>query len=105
MDFPRDLATDHLEEFSAVELFLRNAQRLDPGFSLSDDNKSHVAYICQMVEGLPLAVELASAWIRILSCKEIATELENSIDFLTASRRDIPSRHQSLRVVFESQKL
>jgi predicted ATPase/DNA-binding SARP family transcriptional activator len=101
MDFPTDSDADKLEDFSAVELFLQNARRLDPGFSLSDENGPHIVRICQLVEGMPLAIELAVAWIRMLSCREIADELEKSLDFLAVSLRDIPARHRSLRAVFE----
>jgi tetratricopeptide (TPR) repeat protein len=60
-----------------------------------------VARICRLVEGLPLAIELAAAWVRVLPCDEIAAEIERTIDFLAAAARDVPARHRSLRAVFE----
>ncbi|MEZ4672892.1 MAG: hypothetical protein R2932_01450 [Caldilineaceae bacterium] len=57
--------------------------------------------ICQRVEGMPLALELAAPWIRMLRCDEIASEIEQSLDLLATSLRNIPERHRSLRVVFE----
>jgi hypothetical protein len=54
-----------------------------------------------MVEGLPLGIELAAAWVHTLSCLEIAQEIEHSIDFLAASSRDVPDRHRSITAVFD----
>ncbi|MGE5222044.1 MAG: ATP-binding protein, partial [Omnitrophica WOR_2 bacterium] len=51
--------------------------------------------------GMPLAVELAAGWVRTLTCGEIAAELEKSLDFLSASARDLPARHRSMRAVFD----
>jgi predicted ATPase/Tfp pilus assembly protein PilF len=101
MDFPHDSQIKDVETYSAVQLFLQTARRLDPGFSLVDEDRPYLVRICQLVEGMPLAIELAAGWVRMLSCREIAHELENSLDFLAASLRDIPERHQSLRAVFE----
>jgi tetratricopeptide (TPR) repeat protein len=50
---------------------------------------------------MPLAIELAAAWVRVLPCNEIVTEIERTLDFLAASARDIPARHRSLRAVFD----
>ncbi|HEX9924261.1 MAG TPA: tetratricopeptide repeat protein, partial [Anaerolineae bacterium] len=56
--------------------------------------------LCRLVGGMPLGLELAASWIRTLSCAEIAAEIAQSLDFLSASRYDVPARHQSLSVVF-----
>jgi tetratricopeptide (TPR) repeat protein len=53
------------------------------------------------VEGLPLGLEIAASWVRTLTCREISSEIENSIDFLTTSARDVPQRHHSMRAVFD----
>jgi tetratricopeptide (TPR) repeat protein len=58
-------------------------------------------HICRLVDGMPLAIELAAAWVRTLSCLEIAQEIERGLDFLRVSARDIPRRHHSLRAVFD----
>ena len=60
-----------------------------------------IGRICQVVEGMPLGLELAAAWRRTLSCREIAAEIERSLDFLATTLRNTPERHRSLRVVFE----
>jgi tetratricopeptide (TPR) repeat protein len=56
--------------------------------------------ICEFVEGLPLGIELASSWIRVLSLSEILDEIEKDYSFLTTKRRDIPKRQRSIRVIF-----
>jgi tetratricopeptide (TPR) repeat protein len=86
--------------YSAVQLFLQSARRTDVGFSPNAADLAAVARICQLVEGVPLGIELAAAWVRMLSCQAIATEIEANLDFLTTSLRDVPARHRSLRAVF-----
>ncbi|MEZ4865980.1 MAG: helix-turn-helix domain-containing protein [Caldilineaceae bacterium] len=90
-----------LARYSAVALFVRSAQRTEPGFTLTAENAAAVARICRLVDGLPLGIELAAAWVHLLSCQEIAAEIERSIDFLAVNRRDVPTRHRSLRAVFD----
>ncbi len=89
----------------APQLFIRRAQRLVPDISTPDRPlpcpAETIVHICRLVQGLPLGVELAASWVRHLSCQEIATELENSLDFLRSSAPDKPERHQSLRAIFD----
>lgn len=94
-----DPAAD-LSSFEAVQLFVERARRVRPGFALEAEAKA-VAEICHLVGGLPLALELAAAWLNMLSAQEIAAEIRRSLDFLTSSRRDISPRHQSIRAVFD----
>jgi predicted ATPase/transcriptional regulator with XRE-family HTH domain len=101
MTYPRDGSPDHLEEYNAAQLFLQNARQASGSFSLSDDDRPCVANICQLLEGVPLAIEMAAAWLRMFSCAEITRRIEENADFLTTSRRGVPERHQSLRAVFE----
>lgn len=97
-------------QYQAIALFERFGQRLVPDFDLSDENVaadnncaiSVVQRIVQLVQGLPLGIELAASWLRVLNCREIAAEIENSLDFLSSRMHDLPSRHQSLRAVFDS---
>lgn len=93
--------TAELEEYSAALLFLQSAQRAQVGFVLPVEERPAVARLCRLVEGMPLGIELAAAWVRTLSCQEIAQETERSMDFLAASTRDVPDRHRSLRAVFD----
>lgn len=87
--------------YSAVQLLVERARRIQPTFAL-EDNVACVIRICQLVGGMPLGIELAVAWLRTLSCGEIADEIQRNADILTAQMRDIPERHQSIRVVFNS---
>jgi len=100
MDVPEGERID-VEGYSAVQLFFYNARRVNAGLSFSDEDRLYVVRISQLVGGLPLGIELASAWLRTLSCKEIAQEIEKSIDFLVTTLRDVPERHRSLKAVFE----
>ncbi len=100
MDVPEGERID-VEGYSAIQLFLHTAERVRTGMEFSDEDKRFVVRICQLVGGLPLGIEIASSWLRSLSCKEIAQEIEKGIDFLETSMRDIPERHRSLRAVFD----
>ena len=85
----------------AVQLFAQRAQMMQSDFTLSDDTRSAIVRICQLVDGMPLGIELAAAWVQMLTCREIADSIANNLAFLTASTRDLPERQQSLRAVFE----
>jgi predicted ATPase len=85
----------------ALRLFVERAAQVIPGFSLNDDERAEARRICRLVEGLPLGIELAASWVSILSCAEIAEEIQQNIDFLATSMRDVPERHRSLRAVFD----
>jgi predicted ATPase len=108
MDFP-EWDTGHVQtqlpkdprEFDAVKLFVQQAQFGKPDFSLTDEDMTLVTRICQQLEGMPLAVELAAGWTRVLSVREIARQIDQGLDFLTTARRDTSQRHESLRAIFE----
>ena len=85
----------------AVRLFLERARQVEPGFELGDEEQAHVARICRLVDGMPLGIELAAAWVSMLSCAEIADEIERTIGFLETTMRDLPERHRSLRAAFD----
>ena len=93
--------TDELEDYSATLLFLQSAQRAQVGLVLPVEERRAVARLCRLVEGMPLGIELAAAWVQTLSCQEIAQETERSLDFLAVSARDVPDRHRSIRAVFD----
>ncbi|MCE7982908.1 MAG: hypothetical protein DYG89_17125 [Caldilinea sp. CFX5] len=84
----------------AVQLFVQSAQRARPNFALAPEQEQ-VARICRLVDGAPLALELAAAWVKVLSCRQIAEEIANNLDILTTRYQNIPSRHRSMRAVLE----
>jgi len=90
-----------IEDYSAVSLFLNSARRIHSSFVLSENERPHLIQICQLIQGIPLALELAATWVRVLSCKEIALEIQQNLDFLSTSSETLPERHQSLQAVFE----
>ncbi|MBE2220816.1 MAG: tetratricopeptide repeat protein [Anaerolineae bacterium] len=85
---------------NAVALFVQAAQQHDPNFVPNAKMWPAIRRICQLVDGLPLGLELAAPWIRLLSCAEIAAEIEKNLDFLTSSQLNVPERHRSIRAVF-----
>jgi predicted ATPase/DNA-binding SARP family transcriptional activator len=101
---PQPATTDlvQLAENDAVQLFVQSARRLSPDFTLTAANGASIGRICQLVVGLPLAIELAASWASLLTCEEIAGEIERGIGFLTTTLRDVPARHRSLTAVFAS---
>jgi predicted ATPase len=103
MSFPTggDRAVESLEQYGAIQLFLQLARQADAGFAPSQADMAGVVRICQLLEGMPLGIELAAAWVKILSCPDIADEIARNLDFLRTSMRDIPERHRSLRAAFD----
>jgi predicted ATPase len=85
----------------ALRLFVERATQVVAGFSLDEDERAEAHRICTLVEGLPLGIELAASWVSMISCAEIAEEIERNIDFLETSMRDVPERHRSLRAAFD----
>lgn len=91
---------DRAEAFDAVRLFVQSARRVEPGFSAAADSAA-IVDICRQVEGLPLALELAAAWVRVLPPQAIATELRQGLELLQARDASQPARHASIEVVFD----
>jgi DNA-binding SARP family transcriptional activator/predicted ATPase len=105
LDYPEargQKTTADLQNYSAVVLFQQGALRARPDFQLTSTDAPHIARICQLVEGMPLGIELAAAWLRVLPCQDIAVEIESSLDLLSGSVSNVPERHRSLRAVFDS---
>jgi predicted ATPase/class 3 adenylate cyclase/Tfp pilus assembly protein PilF len=100
MKFPQNGQTNGIEDHAAVRLFLQGARRVGAHLDWTQE-QPHVVRICQLVCGVPLAIELAAAWTRALPCTEIAQEIQQSLDFLETSMADLPERHRSLRGAFE----
>lgn len=103
LDYPPRGQAAHSEstaQYTALQLFEQTARSVSPDFCLGPTNSAAVAEICRLVDGLPLAIELAARWTPILSCAEIAAEIAQNLDFLTDETRDPEDHQQSLRAVF-----
>lgn len=96
---PREGLID-LEASAAALLFIERARHVRRDFS-QEQEAGDIARICHLTGGMPLALELAAAWARTMTCAAIANEVEGNIDFLAARMRDIPDRHRSLQAVFD----
>ena len=88
---------ERLSQYDAVRLFIERAQAAKPDFAIGDENAPAVAEICHRLDGLPLAIELAAARIRLLSPHAMLGRLERRLPLLTAGAQDLPARQQTLR--------
>ncbi len=103
LELPLASATpERLQEFPAVALFCDRARHVRPDFILTSRHTAALITICQKLEGMPLALELAAARIRTQTPTQIAAVLEASILTLTTNQRGLPDRHKSLRAVIQS---
>jgi predicted ATPase/class 3 adenylate cyclase len=93
----RDLDAEALGQFEAVRLFIARASAVRPGFTVTNANAPAVAAISARLHGMPLAIELAAARIKLLSPDQILARLEHHLSLLTAGSRDLPERQQTLR--------
>jgi predicted ATPase/DNA-binding SARP family transcriptional activator len=100
LPWPEPEDEDRAEAFDAVRLFVKAAQRVEPAFTATAEQQA-IVDICRQVEGLPLAIELAAAWVRVLSCAAIAAELRQGSELLQARDAAHPQRHASIEQVFE----
>lgn len=101
MQFPDWETPADAHQYGAVRLFLQSARRVVPGFELQSADLIYIARICRLVQGMPLAILLAAAWVELLSPAEIAAEIGRSGDFLQTDLRDVPERQRSIRRVFD----
>lgn len=88
--------------YSALEMFLQCARRVQPEFQITPQNYPAVAAICRQVQGMPLGIELAAAWLEMLTVEEIQAEIERSLDFLESEWQALPERQRSVRAVFNT---
>ena len=95
------LNPDRARASSAVALFVDRAQAVKPDFTLTTENVAAVVDICKRLEGLPLAIELAAAQVRLLTPRYIAQRLDHSLSVLTVANRDMPIRHRTMRTTIE----
>ncbi|MCD9188877.1 MAG: winged helix-turn-helix domain-containing protein [Pyrinomonadaceae bacterium] len=90
-----------LAQFSSVQMFVERAQTVKPNFVLNERNAQDIGEICARLDGLPLALELAAARIRLLKPSAILKRLENRLQLLTSGSKDLPARQQTLRDTIE----
>ena len=102
LDFPPSDSSEKVEEYDAVRLFLQKARQVQPGYSLRMQEIPPVIQICRMVDGNPLGLLLAAAWVEHFSPSEIVEQVRHSLDFLTSAYRDTEPRHSSMRAVFNA---
>ena len=95
------ISLQELREFASIELFVERAGYAKSGFVLTEQNVRSVAQICQRLDGIPLAIELAAARIKVLSVDEIASRLDDRFSLLTSGSRTAIPRHQTLRATID----
>ena len=88
---------ERLTQYEAVALFIERAAAVKPGFAVTNENAPAVAEICHRLDGLPLAIELAAARVRVLPPQRMLAELSHRLSFLTGGARDLPARQKTLR--------
>ncbi len=95
------LELGELSRNPAVALFVERARAVQPDFALTVTNAEAVTAVCRLMEGIPLAVEMAAAWIKTLPPVRMREQLERRLLGLASRRRDLPARHQSLNAAAE----
>jgi len=93
--------SEELEGYESVRLFVERARERDPAFSLSPQNAVWVSEICEKLEGIPLAIELAAARVSALSVEQISERLEGSLNLLTRGGRTAVPRQQTLKATLD----
>lgn len=100
LSYPSPNAALANQPYSALALFEQAARRVQPHFDLQAERPA-VERICQLLEGMPLGIELSAAAVHSQPCAAIARQIEANLGLLATTMRDVPARHRSLRAVFE----
>jgi predicted ATPase len=93
----KNVDVEQLAQSEAIQLFVERAQAVDPDFQLTEGNAQVVAELCLRLDGLPLAIELATARLRLFSPHALVEQLGNRLKLLRGGARDVPIRQQTLR--------
>ncbi|MBC8134298.1 MAG: tetratricopeptide repeat protein [Fibrella sp.] len=92
---------EYLMRCESIQLFVDRIQAVHPAFRLDTNNAQAVVQICNRLEGIPLATELCAAWAQTLTPSQMLEELARPFDLLVSRRREVPTRHRSLRTAIE----
>jgi predicted ATPase len=92
---------ENLASYEAVGLFVERARAVKPEFSLTEENADAVVEICRRLDGLPLAIELAAARVKLLTPRVLLERLGNRLELLTGGARNLPERQRTLRNAIE----
>ena len=92
---------ESLVESEAVRLFLERAANAEPGFAITGGNATAIAHVCSQLDGIPLAIELAAARVKVLTVEQIAARLDDRFRLLTGGGRTALPRHQTLRATMD----
>ena len=107
LPFPAPDEEQNFESYGSVRLFLNYARQARANYEPGFDDYRDIGQICRLLEGMPLAIQLAAAWARVLTPSEILAELKKTTqtgelpDFLETQSRDLPERHRSLQAAFD----
>lgn len=108
LDFPQKgsekkegIPNTTFQRYSAVELFLQAARRARVTFQATTEDLVSISQVAQILEGMPLGLELAATWVNTLSCQEIADEISRGLDILETSQEDSADRQRSIKAVFD----
>jgi predicted ATPase/DNA-binding SARP family transcriptional activator len=101
LPYPKDGDADDLARYGAVALLLERARRVGHAIDLAAEADA-VARVCRLTAGMPLALELAAGWLRVMPLPAIADELQRGLDLLAATDGDVDPRHVDMRVVFDA---
>jgi predicted ATPase/class 3 adenylate cyclase/tetratricopeptide (TPR) repeat protein len=100
-DVRRSASLENLTQYEAVRLFIERTEVVSPGFTVTKANAPAIAQICYRLDGIPLAVELAAARVRMLNVEQIAARLDDRFRLLTGGSRTAMPRHQTLRALID----
>jgi predicted ATPase/DNA-binding SARP family transcriptional activator len=101
LDFPDSVQQENWQSYSAIQLFINSARRVDLNFRVDEFSSKPIIEICKLAAGMPLAIELAASWVDMLDCSGILREIQTNLDFLSTESQSLPQRQRSLRAVFE----
>jgi predicted ATPase/DNA-binding SARP family transcriptional activator len=99
---PEDYLETHLDAYDAINMFVRQARQVRSDFALHASDRQALIELCQLLEGIPLALELAASWVRLYTLPELVSALKQDMDLLEADGHQVSERHRSMRQVFLS---